>query len=542
MCAAEKGQFPDNIDGTIETIDTSSKVIIVSTRVPEQDKPMSGGMAPQVRASCTHFNQAAWYGLNNAGSVNNQVASHPEQNANEGRQVVEYVKDGITIRRIELDEDLWNGHYNAWSNAFIWPLNHDFPNFVTEQSFSDVGSVYAANDALAHEIAKDLALDQDQDTPIWVHDYHHMTLPHQLRQKGVTNPITFFNHTPLPSLDTLDAIGEPGKTLFTAYARELLHCDAVLLQSGEAVNRFLAISGLAPVDTKPFERVKIQLPNGQNTTVGNFPISINVPDIEKKAIPAPIISKEGKELEDSFQAENIFIDIARADYSKGLVEKAEAFAQLMQQRPDLRGKAQLVIGAEPTRTDIPAYQEYAARVKELTEEINCDHDLWVNGKPPVVVLPLQLPHEDVIQLLRNDRDEQRKIGTIACWRDGMNLVCKEFLMAQDTKNAGVLVLSDQTGAGQEHGFSEHAITYTPDLNDRQNLINAMIKAIEMPQDEANTRAEKAQNYLRTHSLEVWAKQNVKVMKERAANNNGTETKARPIYDSPNGTAWKLNGP
>ena len=353
-----------------------------------------------------------------------------------------------------------------------------------------------------------------------------MNLPSLLRGQGVTNPVVFFNHIPMPDADTLEAIGEESRIQFRSYIRELKHADVVLFQSDITANRFLDALGHKGLDLDPYETAQVDIA-GEDVLIGNFPISIDVPDITKKANMGTLVSQGGMNLRDRMVADNIFIDFARADYSKGLLERANAFKQMMDERPELKGKAQLVMGAEPSRTDIPAYIDYVRDVKAITAEINADQTLWVDGQPPIVLLNERVDHEDVVQLLRNDRAGQRKIGAITAWRDGMNLVCKEFMMAQDTDNAGVLILSNGTGAAHEKGFRRNAVTYDPQQDKSDNLVNAMTRAIDMSQEEANRRATAGQAYLKEFDLGRWALETVGVMKDLQSGGESPELEIEP---------------
>lgn len=516
------------MDITNKNASRLEKVIVVSTRVPDPNKPFSGGMAPSVKASCALFGQAVWYGVgkNDAEPCCGQLSAEFTTFTEIGQPAACYTRHGIEIKRLQVDRHEWDGHYNRFSNEFLWPLFHDRPDLMRTPGNTDVIGNGVINNLLARQIAAALRNENDTTTPIWIHDYHHMNLPALLRMNDVQNPIVFFNHTPLPAMETLQEIGEEARSQYISYIKELRHGDALLFQSEITAKRFMQALGLQVHSLGPFETVDYMI-EGSPLTVGNFPISIHTQEILEKAIPKNLVSDSARSLQSKLVADNIFIDFSRADYSKGLVERIRAFEKLLDERSDLKGKVQLVIGAEPSRTDIPAYQNYAKEVQALATTVNSRTDLWIGDKTPIVLLPEHVPHEDVIQMFRNNRPGQRKIGTITAFRDGMNLVAKEFIMAQDPENAGVLLLSNGTGAGHETDFSQYAVTYTPNLHDDKSLIEAMAASIDLSQDRANSNALVAQGYLKVRNLDNWACRTVDVMERistdpfyRPANNAG----------------------
>lgn len=498
----------------------SNKIIIVSTRAPENDpkKPISGGMAPAVRDASVFFDSATWFGVKKKGGVilNGDLGMEFE-GAVDVSEIEEFQKEGIDIVLITADEYEFEGHYNEFSNGILWPLFHDRTDLTKAADIMDYSGSAIVNNRLARQIKQQLDQDQDASTPIWVHDYHHFNLPPILRAMGVQNPIIFFNHTPLPDPDSLNEIDETSRVLFQNYIKGFAKTvDAAIFQSDETADRFLQIAGIANKDEVPelqaYTATQYEF-GDHNLTVGNFPISINVDEISAYANLGGLTDPNGhaQGLQDQLVADYVFMDFCRADYSKGMTERLKAFGQLLEERPELKGKAQMVIGAEPTRTDIQSYIDYSDAVKSLAEGLNAQEDLYVDGQPPIVYLPKRIPRADVVQLFRNDKPDQRKIATITAWRDGMNLVCKEAMLAQDPDNAGVLVLSNGAGAAREHGFAENAVLYTPDLNDQRELVDALYEAVNMPQEEANRRAQAAQEHLRMYSLEQWSLAHVQLI-------------------------------
>jgi trehalose 6-phosphate synthase len=235
---------------------------------------------------------------------------------------------------------------------------------------------------------------------------------------------------------------------------------------------------------------------------------------------------QAKALDDKLVADNIFINFERCDYSKGIIPRVRAFEEMLKKRPELRGKTQLVLGAEPTRGDIAEYRHYADEVKLMVERLNGNTDLWCEGVPPVIFSNENINHDDVIRLMRNRKEGQRRVGLITPHEDGMNLTAKEFAAAQDPGNAGPLVISSGAGAAAELDCGgKGAIVYPKIKNGGVGaLADAMVRAVYMTQDEADARAVTMQEHLKKNDIQKWANYHRDIM-ERIQ--KGTFTQPRP---------------
>lgn len=512
---------------------TDSEIIVVSTRAPTF--PFSGGMAPQVARACREFSKATWYGVENIDSIERELAFALAAEGLDSSKVKDLQialqnnlqkldVDDIDVQKLIFDRDTYKGHYNSFSNEFLWPICHDRPDLVVEITDEAIAHNEAVNRRLAKKIAADLRAKNDTTTPIWVQDYHHKNLARFLREEGVINPITFFNHIPDPTPETLSLLSERSREVFLRNHNDLAYYDVINYQTCKNARRGMQYSGIEnPPKLKAYESTSVRLAcddGYRNVKIGHFPISIDTAKVAQNA-KGSLQSTTAKELHAQCSAPFLLVNFERNDYSKGIEVRLMAYINLMREHPELAGKVQIVIGAEPTRADLPAYVECSERVKELANWINEQTHWHHNGNPPVILVNKQIPNPDVCVLLRQEPG-QTKICPVTSPTDGMNLVCKEFVAAQDPNNAGRLIISADIGAAPELDQNgKGAITYRhydPATEKRlgqdiavANLKNALLQAIIMPQEEANERCANMRAHLNEYDLLKWAKENAHSM-------------------------------
>jgi trehalose 6-phosphate synthase len=90
------------------------------------------------------------------------------------------------------------------------------------------------------------------------------------------------------------------------------------------------------------------------------------------------------------------------------------------------------------------------------------------------------------------------VGIVTPLRDGMNLVAKEFVAAQDPDDPGVLVLSTLAGAAHE---LSGALLVNP--YDTRAMAHAIQQAFNMPLAERRTRHHGMLRTLRTNDIKAW---------------------------------------
>ncbi|HEX6001549.1 MAG TPA: trehalose-6-phosphate synthase, partial [Hyphomicrobiaceae bacterium] len=185
------------------------------------------------------------------------------------------------------------------------------------------------------------------------------------------------------------------------------------------------------------------------------------------------------------------IGVDRLDYTKGLPQKFKAFGQFLESNPQYRRQIVLTQIAPPTREDVEAYTDIRQQLESLAGSINGRFGEidWV----PIHYIHRTAPRRRLTAIYRSAR-----IALVTPLRDGMNLVAKEYIAAQDAENPGVLILSRFAGAAEE---LEHALIVNP--YDIHNTAEAIRIAMEMDLAERRARYQAMMATIEKHDLAAW---------------------------------------
>lgn len=309
--------------------------------------------------------------------------------------------------------------YTGFCNRALWPLLHCIPSRVRYadeawRAYVEANEAYAR---LAMELVGNRAT-------VWAHDYHLLLLARKLRKAGHVGKLGLFLHVPFPPRDVFETL---------PWARNILGAladfDLVGVQTWRAaVNLRDCFDGLG-----------LKRPD-RSLDVRVFPIGIE-PD-GFAAAAATTDAADVAALRKSVGERKLLLGVDRLDYSKGIPERLEAFARLLELYPQWRGQVVFVQVSVPTRSDVPEYAELRQRVENLVGRINGNYGEadWV----PVRYLYRSYAPVVLAQLYR-----AADVALVTPLRDGMNLVAKEFVAAQDADDPGVLMLSRFAGAAEE---------------------------------------------------------------------------------------------
>jgi trehalose 6-phosphate synthase len=270
-----------------------------------------------------------------------------------------------------------------------------------------------------------------QDT-VWVHDYHLLLLGQELRQRGHTGPVGLFLHVPFPGPDIFFILPWAEQIL-----AGMLELDLVGFHTQGYVTNFLPCVAAVPGTRVGDDAVEYR---GRRTRVGAFPIGV-IPE-KFQDLPEADPGDEASRLMSAIAPSRLVLGVDRLDYTKGIPERISAFARLLELQPQWRRQVSLVQISVPSRSDVPDYAEQRDRVEHIVGRANGelgDAD-WV----PVRYLYRSFGHDQLGLLYRN-----AAVGYVTPLRDGMNLVAKEYVAAQDPEDPGVLVLSRFAGAAAE---------------------------------------------------------------------------------------------
>ncbi len=454
-----------------------SRLVVVSNRVPpiNKDEASAGGLATGLRGS---FNKTSGVWLGWSGEIAATSQGQPKI-----RQA-----GGVTYATFGLTRQDYEEYYNGFANRILWPLFHyhlDLTEF-RPQYFA----AYLRGNALFAKMLVPLLKPNDI---VWIHDYHLIPLGEKLRCMGITQPLGFFLHTPFPAPEIMVTLPDHRSLL-----RSLFAYDVVGFQTKSDLRAFC--------DYIVHEAKGEILDNGRvqafdaSVRVGVFPISIDTAQIARLA-KAAASSQPTQRLKKSLLDRGLIIGVDRLDYSKGLVERFEAFERLIKTYPENRGRITLMQIAPSSRSEVPEYLEIRRLLQETAGSINsrlAELD-WV----PIRYLNRRFNRRTLCGFFRVSR-----IGLVTPLRDGMNLVAKEFVAAQTPNNPGVLVLSRFAGAAQE---LDAALVVNP--YDIEEVSKALQRAIEMPLAERRERWKAMMSVLRRNDVEAWRRSFIRALCE-----------------------------
>lgn len=453
------------------------RLVVVSNRVARPSaKPSAGGLAVGLEAALKAAG-GLWFGWSG------EIAERSEPDVE--------MADGYAVATTDLAPAEYEGYYHGFANRALWPAFHNRLDLTTFDA-RDLEAYYRVNHVFAERL---LPLLRPDDT-VWVHDYHLIPLGRILRESGVVSPIGFFLHTPFPPAEVFTAM-----RWYAELAGDLCRYDLVGLQSQRDYWNFCdliehELGGATTADG--------EISLGERTLrVGVFPISIDADRFAELA-GAGAVRRFQDRLSHRFEGCRLIIGVDRLDYTKGLVERFAAFETLLRRFPEYRKRVAMLQIAAPSRQDVPEYETVRLELEAIVGRINgrlSDID-WV----PIRYINKSFGHARIAALYRLAR-----VGLVTPLRDGMNLVAKEFVAAQDAEDPGVLVLSRFAGSADRMTGPILVSPYDTDA-----VAEAIRQALEMPLEDRRDRWETMFAELRSQTVHDWWRQFLAALASAAA--------------------------
>jgi trehalose 6-phosphate synthase/phosphatase len=318
------------------------------------------------------------------------------------------------------------GWYEELSNRVLWPLFHAMPAAIRVapgawQRYVDVNRRFA--DAIAEQA-------RPCDT-IWVHDYQLALVPHMLRQRELDCAIGFFLHIPFPASETFRTLPVREEIL-----RGILGANFIGFHAYEYISHFRSSAlRILGVESDPEHVV---LPT-HHARMGALPIGIEPQEIEEVA-RQPESETEYAELRERYKGRKVILGVDRLDYTKGLPQKLVAFEELLEKNPELAERVVFIQIASPSRMGVAEYQKLKREIDELVGRIS--GRFGGLSSTPLVYMHQHVPREKLVPLYK-----LADIALVTPLRDGMNLVCLEYVAARG-EDPGTLILSEFAGAAQ----------------------------------------------------------------------------------------------
>ncbi len=460
------------------------KLVVVSNRLPisfqiDGDKvsvqPSSGGLVtalvPILRRS-----GGLWIGWDGGAEIPEEVRAEELSNFS--------LQSGFQFTPVVLDKKDVDGFYNGFSNEIIWPLFHDL---TTRCNFEP--SYWEAYTKVNGTFAETVNRVTDPTDFVWVQDFHLLGLAAALRALGSTQRIGFFLHIPFPPPDIFRKLPWRDEILTS-----LLKYSHVGLQSARDFRNFCDCFALRPdttVTAKGKTSAVIRSNTGEECTVGVYPISIDFNEFNELGLLEDVKARaEG--IRSEMNVEHIALSVDRLDYTKGITYRIKAFAKALEMAPEFRRKVALIQLVVPSRESVPEYQALRAEIEQLVTQVN--GSLGETGWIPVHHFFRSISREELVALY-----SAANVAFVTPLKDGMNLVCKEYLAAHHDEK-GVLILSEFAGAAEELG--KQALTVNP--VDIEGMAKAFIQALQMPEEERIKRGRELREYLKTADVFSWA--------------------------------------
>jgi trehalose 6-phosphate synthase len=443
-------------------------LVVVSNRVArgKANEPMTGGLAAAL-LPVVEKSGAIWVG--SSGRVSDRVQKEPFAE-------VEALGAGA-LALLDLPAAHYGGYYEGFANSALWPALHSRSDLISV-SQGDYLSYREVNAFMARALLRF----QKPDTAFWVQDYHFLALGAELRNLGVAGPIGFFLHTPWPARSVIEGVPHHRELIEAMLAYDLIgfqtEDDCENFQSYLRENLGLSVRG--DIVTSLHGRTRVAV----------FPIGIDAEKFAQyaaKSITHPDVSR----LRRSLHGEKLAIGVDRLDYSKGLINRISAFDRMWTERPTLARAVSLLQIATPSRGAIEAYGNLQNEVARLVSDVNGRHG-------EVDWTPIRYLNKGFSQAVLAGLYRTAQVGVVTPLHDGMNLVAKDYVAAQNPVDPGVLVLSKFAGAANELNA---ALLVNP--HDIDGMARTIAVALSMPLTERRMRYEAMMKKLRSQTIQQW---------------------------------------
>jgi trehalose 6-phosphate synthase/phosphatase len=367
--------------------------------------------------------------------------------------------------------------YYGFCNKTIWPLFHYFTNYTTYDQ-----NMWRSYEKVNERFCEIVMQHVNTGDAIWIHDYQLLLLPKLLRERLPDAKIGFFLHIPFPSFEIFRLLPWRSEIL-----EGMMGADLIGFHTYDYVRHFLSsVSRILG-----YEHTLGQFPLGNRfVKVDAFPMGIDyerfsgAPKEEKVRLEIERIKKK-------IRSGKIILSVDRLDYTKGILNRLEAFDYFLKTNPGYRGKVTLILVAVPSRTGVETYRMLKREIDEMVGRINGAYSTieWM----PVWYLYQSLPfHKLAAFYFLSD------VALVTPLRDGMNLIAKEYVATKGNGN-GILILSGMAGSVHELG---EALIVNP--HNREQVAEAIKTALEIPQEEQREKNRVMQQRLKRYDVNRWA--------------------------------------
>ena len=444
-----------------------TRLVVVSNRVAAATKGVRAGGLAVALLDALRESGGLWFGWSGKVSDSTRVSTRQLER---GR---------LAATTADLSSEDYEEYYNGFANRTLWPLFH-YRTDLTRFDRDDYQGYIRVSRRFAHALMPLL----EADDLLWVHDYHLIAFGEELRRMGARHTMGFFLHIPFPSPEVLTAL-----PVHDVLIRALFAYDVLGFQTESDRRCFLEY-----VSTEAGGRIDAQGRAhawGHQVETGVFPIGIDSTEFARLAASDEAKAHAGR-MAKVLRNRLGVIGVDRLDYTKGLPERFRAFARFLEAYPENRGRVSFVQLAPPSRADVPEYVDIRRELEGLSGSINAEYSEF--DWTPLRYINRSFSRRALAGIFRLAR-----VGFVTPLRDGMNLVAKEYVAAQDEHDPGVLVLSRFAGAAKQG--ADGALIVNP--YDIQGVADALHRALGMSGPERKERWRALIAGVREHDVTAW---------------------------------------
>jgi trehalose 6-phosphate synthase len=474
-------------------------LVVVSNRVArgKANEPMTGGLAAAL-LPVVEKSGAIWVG--SSGRLRDGLQKEPLAE-------IEALGSGA-LAMLDLPAAHYGGYYEGFANSALWPALHSRSDLirVTQGDYLSYREVNAF-------MARALLRFNRPDTAFWVQDYHLLALGAELRELGVSGPVGFFLHTPWPAHTIMEGVPHHRELI-----EAMLAYDLIGFQTQDDRDNFL---GYVRTNLELTVHDDVVISQHGRTRAAVFPIGIDAEKFAQQAAKA-VLHPDVSRLRRSLNGERLAIGVDRLDYSKCLINRISAFDRLWTEHPHLARGVSLLQIATPSRGAIEAYGQLQSDVAKLVSDVNGRHG-------EVDWTPIRYLNKGFGQAVLAGLYRTAQVGVVTPLHDGMNLVAKEYVAAQNPADPGVLVLSKFAGAANE---LDTALLVNP--HDVDGMARTIATALSMPLTERRMRYDAMMKKLRGHSIQQWFADFIEALQDSQIDKAATTA---PVVETP--TLWPV---
>lgn len=435
-----------------------NRLVIVANRVPNPRErgATAGGLAVALKDAIAR-RDALWFGW--SGHTAEHTAEQPTE-TKQGR---------LTYATLDLGREDYRRYYQGFANATLWPTLH-YRLGLSQFSREDYAGYRRVNAAFAAALAPLL----QPDDLVWAHDFHLFPLGAELRRRRCRQRLGFFLHVPFPPYALFTALPRSGELLADLDAYDVIGVQT----EDDATN----LRGALIAEGMPEAASR----------VGAFPIGIDAEAFTRMAVKSAA-GAEVRRLQQSLAGRDLVIGVDRLDYTKGLPQRFCGYGDLLARYPQHRSKVTYLQVAPVSRGDVAQYRALRRELDEWVGRINGQHAEpdWT----PLQYITRAVSRPNVAGFMRIAR-----IGLVTPLRDGMNLVAKEYVAAQDPEDPGVLVLSRFAGSAPQLAGALLVNPLDPD-----DIAERLDEALTMPREERIARWRPMDTEVREGSARAWCR-------------------------------------